>query len=237
MPGQDSSGGGTPWVGGQAVRDQDRLWREVLSMAAYAETALRTAITVFGQGRLDLVSSVKADEEEIDRWEVRIEAECLRVLALYGLVASDLRRVVAALRVNRELEGLSDIAENLAKRSRKILRDPSATPYLPRLRLLAEGALAVVDEALKALRTEDCELARRAIVSDNAVNQNRRAILEDLKNAVRAEPDRVNTWLRLINSARNLERAADHATNIAVSVVYMKEGVFVRREDGEEVED
>ena len=90
-----------------------------------------------------------------------------------------------------------------------------------------------MDASLKALRTVDANLARNVILSDNAVDRNRAAVLADLKEAIRAEPELVNTWLRLINSARNLERAADHATNIAESVVYMKEGIFLRRGDGD----
>jgi phosphate transport system protein len=206
-------------------------------MAAYVETALNTAVEALCQGRLDLVAGVKADEKEIDRWEVRIEAECLRVLALYGLVASDLRRVVVAMRVNRELEGLADIAENLAKRASKLSRDPLAQPFLPKLGLLAAEALSVVDQSLKALDAVDADLARRVILSDNAVDRHRKAILDELKTALAAEPDRVSSWLRLISSARNLERAADHATNIAEAVVYLKEGVFLRRGDSSETDD
>ena len=200
-------------------------------MAAYVETALRTAVKALCQNRIDLVDTVRAEEKLIDRWEVRIESECLRVLALYGLVASDLRRVVAALRINKDLEGLSDIAENLAKRAKKLNDDPSAAPFLPRLDALAAEALSVVDNSLTALKNLDADLARRVILSDSAVDRSRAMILGELTEAVRAEPERVNTWMRLINSARNIERAADHATQIAESVVYMKEGVILRRGD------
>jgi phosphate transport system protein len=206
-------------------------------MARYVETALKTSVAALCAGRLDLVATVKADEQEIDRWEVRIETQCLRVLALYGVVASDLRRVVVALRVNRELEELADIAENLAKRARKLARDPAAAPYLPNLGVLADEALCLVDQSLQALGNVDAERARRVILSDNVIDQQREEILNALKAAVMGQPDRVNTWLRLISSARNLERAADHATNIAESVVYLKEGVFMRRSDSGDVEE
>lgn len=237
MEAQGEGGGGIPtvddpkWIGRHVQRDQEGLWREVLSMAVYVDAALKTAVDALCQGRLDLVDVVRAEEQEIDRWEVRIETECLRVLALYGLVASDLRRVVAALRINCELEGLSDIAENLAKRAKKLHRNPAATRFLPQFRLLADESLAVVDASLKALKAVDSGLARHVILADHAVDRRRAAILADLKDAVRTEPERVNTWLRLISSARNLGRAADHASNIAEAVVYMKEGVFLRRGD------
>jgi phosphate transport system protein len=235
MPIEDDEGmppiPGYPSGSGALHRDQQGLWREVLSMARYVESALHTSLTALREGRLDLVDTVRADEAEIDRWEVRIEAECVRVLALYGLVASDLRRVVTAFRVNRDLEGLSDIAENLANRARKLHKEPAAASFLPRLCSLAEEAIAVVGAALTALQTVDSELARRVVLSDNAVDRNRASLLADLKQAVRAEPERVSTWLRLINSARNIERAANHAVHIAEAVVYMKEGVSLRRGD------
>jgi phosphate transport system protein len=227
-PGPDP--GSSP-AGGHAVREQEDLWREVLGLASEVEGAFRAAVTALCQGRLELVESVRAREAEVDRWEVRIESSCLRVLALYGLVASDLRRVVSALRVNRDLEGLADLAENLAKRARKLAGNPAAAPFLPRLCLLADESLRVVDDGLAALRGVDSALARRVIEADRAVDSHRSAILAELKAAVRATPEQTSTWLRLISSARNLERAADHATNIAEAVVYMKEGVILRRGD------
>ena len=214
--------------GNSPKRQQDVLWQEVLSLATYVETAFKTAVEALCQGRLDLVERVKAEEQEIDRWEVRIETECLRLLALYGLVASDLRRIVAALRVNRELEGLADIAENLAKRARKLVREPAAGPFMARLGSLADESFAVVDRSLVALANLDADLAREVVLAENHVEIRRAEILADLKGAVRSDPERIDTWLRLIASARNLHRAGEHAVNIAESVVYMREGVFLR---------
>ncbi len=218
-------------LGGHAVRDQEGLWNEVLGMAAQVEAGFRLGVAALCEGRIDLVDSIQAGEREIDQWEVRIERECLRVLALYGLVASDLRRVVAALRINRDLEGLADLAANLAKRARKLADDPAASPFVPSLRDLATLAGQVVDDGFTALKTVDAALARRVIEADRAVDALCAVILGDLKNAIRNDPERTKTWLRLISSARNLERAADHATNIAESVVYMKEGLILRRGD------
>jgi phosphate transport system protein len=219
------------------LRDQEEFWREVLALADDVEKALNTAVEALCEARPDLIAGVKAGEEAIDRWEVRIERECLRLLALYGLVASDLRKVVAALRVNRDLEGLADLAENLAKRAKKLSQDPVARPYLARLRTLADLALPLVHDGLESLRTLDPELARRVIDADIDVDRHRMAIVAEHKQALRGQPDRVNTWLRLINSARNLERAADHATNIAEAVVTMKEGHVFRRGESDPTTD
>ena len=117
------------------------------------------------------------------------------------------------------------------------MNDPAAAPFLPRFRALADEALTVMDGGLSALRTVDSSLARRVIEGDHAVDAHRSALLAELKTAVRSDPDRTKTWLRLISSARNLERAADHATNIAEAVVYLKEGVILRRGDHHDSDD
>ena len=227
--GQESQGQTWPH-GSQAFRDQLELWNDLMQLADAVESALRTAVTALCEARPDLIAAVKAKEAAIDRWEVVIEQQCLRVLALYGLVASDLRRVISAMRVNAELEGLADLAENLAKRAKKLSRDPIAAPYLAKLERLADAVLPLVDECLGALRVTDAARARQVIAMDKEVDRHRSLLLKELKEALRERPDRVNTWLRLINSARNLERVADHATNIAEAVIYMKEGVIVRRD-------
>jgi len=216
-------------IRGHVQREQEALWQEVIGLADYVETALRTAIEALCESRPELYALVRAEEQEIDQWEVRIERQCLRVLALYDLVASDLRKVVVGLRINRDLEGLADLAENIAKRVKKLGRDPLAKAFVADLRSLAEEAFGLVEKSLVALRTTDAELAREVIQADRAVDKHRMAILERLKLAIRTTPERLNTWLRLINSARNLERAADHATNIAEAVIYIKDGVNVRR--------
>ena len=228
--GPNSSGQSWP-PSSHAFRDQLHLWNELMKLADSVESSFKTAVTALCQSRPDLIASVKAEEEAIDRWEVRIEQECLRVLALYGLVASDLRRVVSAIRVNAELEGLADLAENIAKRAKKLSRDPMAVPYIEKLAPLADGVVALIGDSLGSLRVTDALAARKLIKVDKGVERERRAVRLELKTAMRERPDRVNTWLRLINSARNLERAADHAVNIAEAVIYMKEGVIVRRSD------
>jgi phosphate transport system protein len=224
-PGPSPAGG--PLRGSHPIREQENLWNEVLGLADHVEQAIETAIEALCEGRSELVAEVRAEGAEIDRWEVRIEQECLRALALYELVAIDLRRVVAALRINRELERLADIAESLANRTPKLGRDPSAGDFLPLLRDLARSVLGVVGGCLQTLRTLDSQQARALVATDREIDRQRAAILSALKQRIREQPERVGTWLRLINSARSLARVGDHATHIAAAVVYLKEGVLL----------
>jgi phosphate transport system protein len=217
-----------PTVSRHALKAMDDLWGEVLKLAGTVLGALTTSVQALCEGRVDLAVEVKVEEKAIDGWEVRIEHECIRVLALFGPLASDLRRVIAALRVTAELEQMADLAENIADRARKRAANPDAPPIPPDLAALAASALAQVRDSIEALTREDAERAQFVIASDREVEQARRAVQRALKQALQQDPERVSTWLRLINTARNLERAADHATHIARAVVYLKEGDIIR---------
>jgi phosphate transport system protein len=219
-------------VGRHFLRDLEGLWAGVLKLAAVVEDALNRSVNALCDGRVDLAEAVKDEERAIDRWEVQIERECLKVLALHQPVACDLRRVAAVLKINGNLERMSNLARNIAKRVKKQSQssDPyaRACPIPQQLESMALETLEQVRDSLDALAKSDALLARAVIAGDRRVDRRHRAVLAELKAEIRRDPERLNTWLRLINTARNLERIADHATGIAEAVVYLKEGDIVR---------
>lgn len=217
-------------LGRHFLRDMEALWKQILKLAAVVEAALTASVQALCDGRVDLVAEVKGGEREIDHREVQIELDCLKILALHNPVASDLRRVAAVLKINGELERMGDLAEHIADRARKLAKQPESVPMPARMRDLAQAALAEAHDGLEALVKGDPELARAVIKADRGTNRHRRAVQKELKESIRRDPDRVNTWLRLINAARNLERIADHATNIAEAVVYLQEGQIIRHD-------
>jgi phosphate transport system protein len=217
-------------LGRNFLRDMEHLWEQILKLSAVVEAALTNAIRALCDGRPELVAEVRGEEQAINDWEVQIELECLKVLALHNPVASDLRRVAVILKINGDLERLGDLADHIANRARKLAREPNPVPIPPRLEALAQEALSQVHESLDAVVKADGELARSVIEADRGIDRHRRLLQKEFKDAIRREPERVNTWLRLINTARNLERIADHATNIAETVVYLKEGKIIRHE-------
>ena len=217
-------------LGRHFVRDMEQLWEQILKLSAVVETSLTNAIRALVDAQTDLVAEVRHEESDINNWEVQIELDCLKVLALHNPVASDLRRVAAILKIDGDLERLGDLAEHIAKRARKIATEPNPVPLPPRLESLAHEALGQVHEALDALSRNDVELARSVIINDHRVDMHRRLLQRELKDAIRRQPERINTWLRLINISRNLERISDHATNIAEAVVYLKEGRIIRHD-------
>ncbi len=233
-----SESGGTDWdadrvaLGRHFLRDMEHLWEELLRLAAVVETTLSTSVKALCDCRADLVAEVRGDEDAINDWEVQIELDCLKVLALHNPVASDLRRVAAVLKINGDLERIGDLSDHIASRARKLAKEPNPVPIPPRLEALARAAMEEVHACLDALAKCDPDLARAVIEADRGVDRHRRAVQKELKQAIRLDPQRVNTWLRLINTSRNLERVADHATNIAEAVVYLKEGRIIRHDRG-----
>ncbi len=210
------------------VRDMEGLWSEVLKMAAVVEDALCQSIHALCDGHVELASEVKSRKRMLDRWEVHIERECVRVLALHQPVASDLRRVAAVLKINGELERLGDLARHISKRIKKMADDPHAFPIPQSLESLGVQALAQIHDSLDSLTQSDVSRAQAVIAADRRIDREYHGVQKQLKQAIARNPERINTLLRLVNTARNLERIADHAAKIAESVVYLKEGRILR---------
>jgi phosphate transport system protein len=201
---------------------QDEVWGEVLKLAAAVESILHQAVQILCEGGAELAAPVKAQERVIDGWEVRIEKECLRILALYEPLASDLRRMVSVLKLRGDLERVSDLATKIARRSKRSLRDSAAPPIPASLEILARMATDAFSEVVAALGKVDAVAARAAIAGDEEIDRQCRVVLRELKDSLRHHPEWVTPLLRLVNSARNLERIGDHTVNIAEAIVYIK---------------
>jgi phosphate transport system protein len=201
---------------------QEEVWGEVVELAAAVESMLNQAVQALCEGSADLSAAIKAQERRIDEWEVRIEKECLRILALYEPLASDLRRTVSVLKVRADLERVSDLATKIARRSKRSIRDSAAPPIPASLDNLARMATCAFSEVVAALGKVDAVAARSAIASDKEINRQCRVVLRELKSSLRQHPEWVRPLLRLVNSARNLERIGDHTVNIAEAIVYIK---------------
>ena len=210
------------------IRVQEDLWADSLRMAAIVEAALDLSVRALCDGSPVLAAEVKEREKDIDRREVAIECECLRVLALYEPVAGDLRRVLTILRINRDLERVGDLAARIAKRVRRMAKDNEPLTIPATLEALAFGSATALHRALDALARQDAEAARLVLSGDREIDQQRRVVLKAMKESLVKEPARVDVWLKLMNIARNLERVGDHASHIAEAVIYLTEGRLIR---------
>jgi phosphate transport system protein len=200
----------------------DEIWGEVLQLAEAVESMLRGAARALCEGHVELAVAVKAQERSIDEWEVRIEEECLLALALHEPLASDLRRVVSMLKLRAELKRVSHLATKIAQRSARSYRDEHAPPIPASLEALARMADDAFSKVVAALGKDDANAARAAIACDEEIDRQYRVALRILKDSLRYQPEQVTPLLRLVNSARNLERIGDHIVNIAEAIIYIK---------------
>jgi phosphate transport system protein len=137
------------------------------------------------------------------------------------------------LKINGDLHRLCDLARHIAKRVKKLASDPQTVAVPQALEDLGLEALSQIHHSLDALAQADVALAQAVIAADQRIDRDYRAVREQLKEEIARSPKQVNTWLRLVNTARNLERIADHAANIAQSVIYLKEGEILRHRPAE----
>ena len=211
-----------------AVKDQEALWLEFLTMARAVVASVAKGVDAICDGRLEVIPEIKDAEEESDREKVRIEQECLRILALYEPVASDLRRLATVMKVSRDWERIADLAARIARRSRKLARKFGGLAIPDPLKSLARDVLNLVGASYDALAGRDTARARAIIEGDRSIDRQYRRLRKDLKENIRQDAAQLDAWLQLLGTARNLERIADHATDIAQTIVYLEEGVIIR---------
>jgi len=159
--------------------------------------------------------------------EVEVEEECLKILALYQPVAADLRFVVAALKINNDLERMGDLAKNIAKRVAQLA---NGTPWElpPEIRTMAMQAPEMVKQCLDAVVNADPTLARQVREEDDTVDEARQQVRRRVLQGIKNHPDQVENLLRINSVSKHIERIADMATNVAEDVIYMVEGDIVR---------
>ncbi len=208
-------------------RQIEHLKERILRVGTLVEEAISRSISAVINRDVPLAQRVMASDEAIDRMEVEVEEECLKILALYQPVAADLRFVVAVLKINNDLERMGDLAKNIAKRVAQ-LEDAGPLDLPPEIRTMAALAEEMVRECLAAVVDGDPVLARRVREQDDAVDAQRQRVRKRLLDGIKAGPDRVEALLRLNSITKHIERIADMATNVAEDVIYMVEGEIVR---------
>ena len=207
--------------------DLSELKERLLWMGSLAERAVHQAVHAVLEAKEPLAEAVLKEESAVNELQMEIDDRVMQLLALHQLMATDLRFVLAVARINNDLERIADQAVNIAQSAKRILRHPRVKPYvdLPRMSELAEG---MVRDSLNAVVRRDMDLARAVLVRDDQVDHLRDQIFRELLSYMMGDAAVVFQAFELILVAKNLERVADHATNIAEDVIYMVEGHDIR---------
>lgn len=211
------------------ARQVEQLKQKILYVGSMVEGALAQAVLALISRDDAIARTVIDEDDDIDRLEVDVEEDCLKVLALYQPVAVDLRFVVAVLKINNDLERMGDLAKNIAKKTIYLARhEPLDLPI--DFRGMAAQAQSMVRASLDALVNGDVQLAARVRHDDDELDTMRSRIHDVVRSEIRKQPDRVEYLLKLYSVAKHLERVGDMATNIAEEVIYMVEGEIVRHQ-------
>lgn len=209
------------------LRDLDLLRKKVVSLGSRVESAVEKGITALLDDRQDLAEEVIREDADIDEQEMLIESECLKILALHQPVAQDLRFLVTVLKVDNDLERIGDLAVNISDRAARLgCQDGAHFP--PTFREMGDRAKAMVHAALDALFEQDVTRARAVVAADDAVDRLLRDMYALLKDRIRDDPESVEASVCMLLAARDLERIADLATNIAEDIVFLVEGSNIR---------
>ena len=208
-------------------RDMENLHRDILALSALVEEMIGNAAKALRERDSDLAREVIAVDSQVDEREVQIEEFCLKMLALHQPVAVELRRIATVMKVNNDLERIADLAVNMAERAIALARHPGFSPPVE-LNETVTVATQMVRDALDAFVNLDSGGAREVCKRDQIVDDNHAELIEYLSGLMKAEGQSVDPALLCISASRQLERIADHATNIAEDVIYLVEGEIVR---------
>jgi phosphate transport system protein len=214
------------------MREIDKLKKMLSGLAARVEESVEKSVASVLERDAVRADEVIAQDPQIDQMEVDVEEECLKILALHQPVATDLRFIIAALKLNNDLERIGDLAVNIAELGRSLAtKERVEVPYdLKGMYAIVRGMLR---DSLDALMAMDPALAMDVRTRDDAVDAINRQMYPDVQVAIRARPEHIESLIRLLRVSHNLERIADHATNIAEDVIYMVEGGIVRHRRGD----
>ncbi len=204
-----------------------RLRERSLRMGSLAEAILAKSLRAVFERDRSLAEGVAADDLPIDRLDVEIDDAVLKALALQAPVATDLREVVAIKMMATDLERVGDIARNIAKSAIRLCAHPDAA-FPPELRGLADAAQSLLRQALDAFAQSDAAAARRVLDLDDRIDSAQDQIVASAVMSIPAHPELASEAIDVIFVAKNLERVADHATNIAEDVILVAEARNVK---------
>ncbi len=208
-------------------RDLEALEQDLLAQSSIVEQMVYRANQALRELRVDLIEQLHNDEDTVNRQEVEIEEECLKMLALHQPVAVDLRRVATVLKINGDLERIADLAVNIGERARALVLHPEFL-FPHKLDQMVEAATSMVRDALGAFVRLDVDAAREVCLRDDVVDKLNRQVIDDLKQFLQKNIGEIEPALQFFSASRHIERIGDHATNIAEDVIYLVEGEIAR---------
>jgi phosphate transport system protein len=209
------------------LEELELLKERLLTMGGLAEERVRVAMAALVERDRATIREVETGDEPLNRLHVEIDSFALRLLALHQPVAADLRAIIAAIKINTDLERVGDLAVNIAEAALRYVDYTPVKPLvdLPRMAAIAQGMLR---DALDSYVRKDVALARAVLERDDQLDELKTQIFRELLTYMIEIPAKVGPALELILISRHLERIGDHATNVGEDVIFMVSAEDVR---------
>ncbi len=206
------------------------LKERLLTMGSVVEAQVARSIKSLVDRDNAMAAKVIEADHEVNRMEVEIDEECIRLLALRQPEAGDLRFITTAMKIVTDIERIGDLAVDVSERALELNEEPNLKPYIDIPRM-AKAARNMLKEALDAFVNRNAELAWSVLDEDDFVDELNKQIFRELLTFMIEDPHSISRAIRITYISKYLERIADHATNIAEMVVYLVEGRIIRHLD------
>jgi phosphate transport system protein len=215
-------------------QELDELKHRILAMAGMAEQAIDLSVQAFSQRDPALCRRVMMNEPGINRAEREVDEFAIDLLAMQQPMAIDLRFILAVIKINADLERVGDQAVNIVQRVTNMIELPAMDLPVD-IPAMAARVRAMVRDALRSFIEGDTDLAKHVLEADDEVDRINREAFRSLSDSMRENPELAAQALDVLSIARNLERVADHATNIAEDVIFWIRGADVRHTAGQQI--
>ena len=211
----------------------EQLKTRLLEMGGLAEERVRAAVRAVVERDRALVEKVLTGDAAINQLHIEVDDRCFKLLALHQPMAVDLRSIVAAVKINTDLERVGDLAVNIAEAVRRYLQHPPVKELVD-IPKMAEIAQDMLRDALDAYVRRDTGLANRVLNKDDELDSLKTIVFRELLTHMLHDPSTIEPSLDLLLISRHLERIGDHATNVAEDVIFMVSAKDVRHHQQEQ---
>ncbi len=209
----------------------EKLLRRLDLMGMRTEQALVDAIRAAREGDIDAGLEVNQRDSLIDREEVEIEQECIRLLALYQPAAIDLRTICTIIKVNSDLERIADLAASIGRRTKHVVEDGIDFSRYDSFDPLVDATADTLGRTIRTLRASDTTAAQGVINSDDLIDEAYKRFVRSVLDTESKKAGGVEAAMTLINIAKAMERIGDLCTNIAEDIIFLRTGDIIRHAD------
>lgn len=224
-----------PHISGQFNNELGTLKNDILAMGGLVESQLSLALNALLEKNTEKALQVIKRDNEVNALELKIDQECARILARRQPAASDLRLVLAVIKINMDLERVGDEAAKIARQAKVIVENSLLDSQFVNLRLMGKQIIDTLRLALDALARYDAQLALEIVAGDSSIDAVYAQAMEVVVKTMRADESIIPVMLNELWALKALERIGDHASNIGEHVIYMVSGHDVRHRSSAEI--